>query len=94
MTTAIRAHFDGKHSLVLDEPVDLPVGKPLWVRVEAVEEALTPPTTGRLPVSLEAEAIRALAANPQNAWQPLDVEIDPELGRTIAEDPQFNIEES
>lgn len=28
MTTRIRAHFDGK-SLILDEPVDLPVNEPL-----------------------------------------------------------------
>jgi hypothetical protein len=36
MTTTILAHFDGKQSLVLDQPVDLPVGTPLRVRVEAL----------------------------------------------------------
>ncbi len=36
MTTIVRAHFDGKQSLVLDEPVDLPVGIPLRVHVESI----------------------------------------------------------
>jgi hypothetical protein len=36
MTIVVLAHFDGKQSLVLDEPVDLPVGTPLRVHVEPV----------------------------------------------------------
>ena len=31
--SAIRCHFDGK-VIVPDEPVDLPVGQPIYVRVE------------------------------------------------------------
>jgi hypothetical protein len=38
MTTVVLAHFDGKQSLVLDEPVDLPVGTPLRVHVEPVPQ--------------------------------------------------------
>ena len=94
MTTTIRAHFDGKQSLVLDEPVDLPVGKPLWVHVEAVEEPTSPTATRRLPATLDPEAVRAIAADPREPWRTLDVDIDPELGRAIAEDAEFNIEES
>ena len=42
MALPIRAHFDGKRSLVLDEAVDLPVGKPLRVHIETVEETGSP----------------------------------------------------
>lgn len=38
MTTTILAHFDGKQSLVLDQSVDLPVGAPLRLHVEAIEQ--------------------------------------------------------
>jgi hypothetical protein len=38
MTTTFLAHFDGKQSLVLDEPVDLPVGAPLRLHVEAIAQ--------------------------------------------------------
>ena len=38
MTTTILAHFDGKKSLVLDGPVDLPVGTPLRIHVEPLNE--------------------------------------------------------
>ena len=34
--TAIRAHFDGK-TIVPDEPVDLPKGRPLIIHVEQAE---------------------------------------------------------
>jgi hypothetical protein len=39
MTTTIVAHFDGKKSLVLDGPVDLPVGTPLRVHVEPISKS-------------------------------------------------------
>ena len=46
MTTTILAHFDGKQALVLDEPVNLPVGMPLRIHVEPVDETnLTSPDT-------------------------------------------------
>jgi hypothetical protein len=38
VTHAIAAHFDGQ-VIVPDEPVQLPVGQPLRVRVEVVEAA-------------------------------------------------------
>ena len=41
MTQSIAAHFDGK-VIVPDEPVNLPVGQPLRVRLEAVEGAAPP----------------------------------------------------
>ncbi|MEW6251328.1 MAG: hypothetical protein AB1716_11820 [Planctomycetota bacterium] len=37
MTTSIRAHFDGR-VIVPDEPVDLPVNKPLEVHLSPVED--------------------------------------------------------
>ena len=64
MTTIIRAHFDGKHSLVLDEPVDLPVGTPLRVHVESIpadaaktdKDVLAPVIMGLDPVLSQAIA--------------------------------------
>jgi hypothetical protein len=64
MTTTILAHFDGKQSLVLDEPVDLPVGTPLRLHVEAIDqkgssaiiELLTPVIVGLDPVISNAIA--------------------------------------
>jgi hypothetical protein len=44
MTTTILAHFDGKQSLVLDQPVDLPVGAPLRLYVEAIDQKVSMPT--------------------------------------------------
>jgi hypothetical protein len=38
MTQTIAAHFDGK-VIVPDEPVELPIGQPLRVRVELTEES-------------------------------------------------------
>ena len=38
MTRSISAHFDGRF-IVPDEPVQLPVGQPLRVRVELAEAA-------------------------------------------------------
>jgi hypothetical protein len=64
MTKIVLAHFDGKRSLVLDEPVDLPVGTPLRVQVEAVPapavaatyELLSPVILGLDPMLVEAIA--------------------------------------
>ena len=72
----LNAHFDGK-TIVLDEPVSLPLpsGTRLKVRIETVEE--TPAVT---PAS--------------RVFQPLNIQIDPELSNAIALDPAFNIEES
>jgi hypothetical protein len=81
MTTTFLAHFDGKRSLVLEEPVDLPVGTPLRVQVEAVSEAILPPSANQVTPGARC-------------FQPLDIEIDPELSHAIALDPEFNIEES
>jgi hypothetical protein len=84
MTTTILAHFDGKQSLVLDGPVDLPVGTPLRVHVEQVNEGATN--------SLESSATKVTPA--PRCFQPLDIRIAPELSHAIALDPKFNIEES
>lgn len=84
MTTTVLAHFDGKQSLVLDEPVDLPVGTPLRVQVEAVTTETTTPV---------APATAKVTPAPRK-WQPLNIQIDPELSNAIALDPEFNIEES
>jgi hypothetical protein len=90
----ILAHFDGKHSLVLDEPVDLPIGTRLRIQVEVAPQRTDQTTAQRVPLTLDVESVRAIATDPQQPWRPLDVEIDPELGRAIAEDPEFKIEES
>lgn len=84
MTTTVVAHFDGKHSLVLDEPVDLPVGTPLRVHVEPVNGK-----TGGASLSSTA-----LVTPAPRCFEPLDIQIDPELSHAIASDPGFNIEES
>jgi hypothetical protein len=84
MTTNVLAHFDGKQSLVLDEPVDLPVGTPLRVHVEAVYDKATPPI-----VSAASKVTPA-----PRRFRPLNIQIDPELSHAIALDPEFNIEES
>jgi hypothetical protein len=84
MTTTVRAHFDGKHSLVLDEPVDLPIGTPLRVHVETVNDVSSHP----------AEASPGSTAPTPVKWQPLNIQIDPSLSNAIALDPEFNIEES
>jgi hypothetical protein len=39
MTQTITAHFDGK-VIVPDEPVQLPVGQPLRIRLEVAEPAV------------------------------------------------------
>jgi hypothetical protein len=67
MTTTVRAHFDGKHSLVLDEPVDLPIGTPLGVHVEPLPRATTPTTDGLLApviVGLDAALAQTIASDP------------------------------
>ena len=38
---AVKAHFDGK-VIVLDEPVDLPKGKPLLVQIDVVQQPKPP----------------------------------------------------
>jgi hypothetical protein len=84
MTTTVRAHFDGKHSLVLDEPVDLPIGTPLRVHVETMNDGSNHP----------AEPSPGKHTPAARKWQPLNIQIDPELSNAIALDPEFNIEES
>jgi hypothetical protein len=83
MTTIVLAHFDGKRSLVLDQPVDLPIGTPLRVQVEALREE---------PEVSHPSSAKVTPAPHQ--WKPLDIQIDPELSNAIALDPEFNIEES
>lgn len=84
MTTTVRAHFDGKHSLVLDEPVDLPIGTPLRVHVEPLNDE----------AAHRAEPPTGKVTPPPRKWQPLNIQIDPDLSNAIALDPEFNIEES
>src|SRR5690606_25302214 len=47
--TAIRAHFDGQ-TIVPDEPVDLPKGRPLIISVETAEGASVEQLQQRPPV--------------------------------------------
>jgi hypothetical protein len=67
MTTTFLAHFDGKRSLVLDEPVNLPVGTQLRVQVEAVsqqEDAID--RLSRLPlIHLAPEDAEAINRDPE-----------------------------
>lgn len=86
MTTTIFAHFDGK-SLVLDQPVDLPVGMPLRI---VVEPAMN---DGEQAVQTATSPVATVTAAPRR-FQPLDIQISPELSHAIALDPEFNIEES
>jgi hypothetical protein len=85
--TTVNAHFDGK-MIVPEGPVDLPIGKPLRVHVEAVDD------------DGASEAVQAGASQHKSVtpaprrFQPLDIQIDPELSHAIALDPEFNIEES
>jgi hypothetical protein len=66
MTTTILAHFDGK-VFVPDEPVDVPIGTPLRVHVEAVnkeaartaDQLLSPVIVG-----LDADLAAAIATDP------------------------------
>jgi len=53
--TTLKAHFDGKRSLVLDEPADLPVGTPLRVHVEPA-----PPLEEHVPGGPDDPLIRML----------------------------------
>lgn len=84
MTNTTLAHFDGKNSLVLDEPVDLPVGIPLRVRVEALNDSAA---------QTNEQVVNKCTQAPRK-WQPIDIQIDPELSNAIALDPEFNVEES
>lgn len=92
MTTTLFAHFDGK-ALVLDGPVDLPIGTPLRVQVAVLDDTTRSTSKGISP-TLDVETILAMASDPKKPWQPLDIDIDPELANAIALDPEFNIEES
>jgi hypothetical protein len=66
MTTTVLAHFDGR-VFVPDEPVDVPVGTPLRVHVEAVaqdgsdksKQLLSPVIVG-----LDSEIAQAIATDP------------------------------
>jgi hypothetical protein len=65
--TTVLAHFDGKQSLVLDEPVDLPVGTPLRVHVEAVSRETVATADNLLSpviVGLDASLSQAIASDP------------------------------
>jgi hypothetical protein len=68
MTTTFLAHFDGNRSLVIDEPVDLPMGTPLRVQVQAMP--------------MQTEATISLARLPLIHLTPADAEAvnrDPEF---------------
>jgi hypothetical protein len=74
MTTTIRAHFDGKQSLVLEGPVDLPVGKTLRVHIEPLPGATTPMTDDLLApviVGLDGALVNAIASDPD--FDPADM---------------------
>lgn len=94
MTTTLFAHFDGKQSLVLDQPVDLPVGTPLRLQIEVCTDNGSPTAVPTLPLTTDVESIRTMVKDPQKPWRPLDIKVDPELSNAIALDPEFNIEES
>jgi hypothetical protein len=47
MTISIRAHYDGK-AIIPDEPVDLPVDKPLTIQVQAAAEGVPTGTAAEL----------------------------------------------
>jgi hypothetical protein len=66
MTTTILAHFDGK-VFVPDEPVDVPIGTPLRVHVEAVPKEATQSNDQLLSpviVGLDADLAAAIATDP------------------------------
>ena len=84
MTTTVRAHFGGRQSLVLDRPVDLPIATPLRMHVEPLSDEAT----------LPAEPSAAKVTPAPRKWQPLDIQIDPELSHAIALDPEFDVEEA
>lgn len=66
MTTTILAHFDGK-VFVPDEPVDIPIGTPLRVRVETVSPAPTSTAGSMLTpviVGLDAADAQSIASEP------------------------------
>jgi hypothetical protein len=61
MTTTVLAHFDGKQALVLDEPVNLPVGTPLRIHVETIVESTlySPDTKFLQPLLFPEDAVVA-----------------------------------
>ena len=59
---AIKAHFDGK-VIVPDEPVELPVGCALVVRIESAAETALPAPTAAEPSALEWLAEHAVAGD-------------------------------
>jgi hypothetical protein len=68
MTTTVLAHFDGKRSLVLNEPVDLPVGTPLRVQVEAVphqDAVADDDLLSSVIVGLDPAIVEAIASDPE-----------------------------
>jgi hypothetical protein len=58
--TTLKAHYDGK-VLVPDEPVDLPVNRPL----EVVVRPTGPVSTAAKPLLSLADALSELPANPE-----------------------------
>lgn len=70
MTNTTLAHFDGKNSLILEEPVDLPVGIPLRVRVEALtpdDQKATEDLLAPVIVGLDPTLSQAIATAPEFA---------------------------
>jgi hypothetical protein len=67
MTTTVLAHFDGK-VFVPDEPVDVPVGTPLRVRVEALSHETASTAKDLLSpviVGLDSGLAEAIANDPE-----------------------------
>ena len=84
MTTTVFAHFDEKQSLVLEEPVELPVGMRLRLHVERVTGEIDQPVVKPAPTVTRVP----------RKWQPLDIHIDPEISNAMALEPEFSLEES
>ncbi|MCL2645545.1 MAG: hypothetical protein FWD61_00900 [Phycisphaerales bacterium] len=59
------------------------------------DEPLALPFRSGARLRVQVETVESSAANGRvNTFKPLDIHIAPELSQAIAEDPQFNIEES
>jgi hypothetical protein len=79
MTQSLNAHFDGK-VIVPDEPVQLPVGQPLRVKVEVGQPANAEMTDAELLRRMEADGSLeriSKAPRPIPGFQPLVIQGEP-----------------
>ena len=87
MTRTMNAHYDGK-VIVLDEPVQIPVGQPLRVQVEVVAPANTELADAELLRRMEADGTLEHILNapqPVAGFRPLVIQGEP-LSETIIKD--------